>query len=246
MNSISVILHPKSDLGRALLAAQDPAEIITPVASTQEQAEWLEKHYPWFNILRLFDSQTSLPFTGGPVRIFNCRTLPQTSASQENQNCRSEMLADLSVLRRILQICNSCPVHMVFVSTASAESPAPLSLCANTIQSELEKISAHRPNTNLSIFFPGRLNNSISSTREFFSTSYPRLAKMMIKTAAKTISKRIVIGADARFEIYKSRMVKYFTVVRSPKTVIPERILQWNSTNSTSVFDKHAVEALQQ
>jgi hypothetical protein len=247
MNSLSILIHPKSPLGRAILAAQDPAEIIVPIACNPAEAEWLETHYPWFNIVRLYEQSISIPSTTGPVRIFNCRTMPQAKDSPEAQDYKHTMLSDLSTLRRVLSLCGTLPAHILFVSTASAESPAPISLSALTVQSELERISVQRPDTKLSIFCPGKLNNYSTGTPFHTFTTYSKLANIMIRTAVHSISGRIIVGTDAYLEIFKLKIAGYFKVFRHADInhVDTGKSLVWKAARSSAMFEKHAVEALQ-
>jgi len=197
-HSLSIVIHPLTPLGQALLAILDPAEMVVLAVDDIENQSRCEKRYPWFSLARTWLRPISLPDTRGPIRIYLCCIQPQSGADSA-PNTRT-VLRCLAAVNKILPSCGRHPVHVVLASSALAAHPLPHSMTSLTIENELERLCRSRPDTLLSVLHAGRLvdRRTGSQSHPLFATSFTHLARLMIQTAAGTAEHRMVVGIDAR------------------------------------------------
>ncbi|MBD3392750.1 MAG: hypothetical protein GF418_11675 [Chitinivibrionales bacterium] len=213
MKSLSIIVEPRTALGRALLVTLDPAEIVVLAARAPNDAAWLAAHYPWHPRLHLWEHDRVLPDIRGPIRVYSCDPVHGLPGQTQDP---SESLATLS---RILRACGQGIIHVAFVSTIAALVPSPRSLRALSTLTGMEALCRRRPRTLLSVFYPGRCldTRSTSSHRALFRTSCRGLARRMIQTASSAWPRNRVIGLDANLSLLRARINAFFGT-RSPDT----------------------------
>jgi hypothetical protein len=199
MRSLSIVIGARTALGRTLLAKLDPAEIVVCAARSSDEAVWLESHYPWHPVIRGDAAESALPFTRGPIRIYYCSTAPLLPSAAPGAQVLQSVLGELGLVRSVMNKCGTHRVHIAFASTASAALPSPHSICALTLERHLESLCAMRPDTLLSVFYPGRCIDRCAATSvsSLIYTSYARLACLMLKTAHSHAERRAVVGLDA-------------------------------------------------
>jgi hypothetical protein len=205
MHSLSIIIGPRTALGRTLCRIGDPSEIIVLIPRSADESEWLAQHYPWFIQYCPWDASSRLPDTRGPVRIMFCAANPQTREIRNPLRENQMLLDDLTTVKQLMNIYRHHRIHLVLASNSPASPYPQTNIPFFNTEAMLERLCGENGNAVLSVLHAGRLFDTEAepAPRPMFATSLIKLARIMINRAQSDAPMSMTVGIDARWMALK-------------------------------------------
>jgi hypothetical protein len=202
-----VVLGPRTALAEHLLARQWAANNrIVLVAQDRQEARFLSSRYRRAEVLTGSEAklQERWPQTVRAATVIVCAFGLIHPAVPDWSSHARILSRDLETIAAILENCRSCPVTVIFVSTALAAAPnngrAYYVGWKYLSEALLAEILAKHNSVRFCVLLPGRLVGKKTLTRplSLLHTSYSALARVIFTTARAPKTQRRVVGLDAR------------------------------------------------
>ena len=203
-NCLAVIFGPLSSLGRGLLETKwaDKTKLLL-VARHQRDKERLAALHLHAEILTAWKESWELGRGYDQVIVFCCTLGMARPRIPSWSDDISEASRDIEFLERILRAYRDLPIHVILVSSILALSPRGKNTYyagwKDVIMASVECLVHQYPYGYLSVLYPGRLINRtvFHKPSSFFSTTYNRAVKTLLKMQKYSKSYEKIIGLDA-------------------------------------------------